>query len=323
MTSLNIIPATTMEECFEYRHKKFDQNSQRVRSNSLSSSQADYECIKVDIERLNNNTSATLSTSSNNISYLAKESSLKRTHIALNSEEHNYASSFLPEAKRSRATSFGSSSTYSQVFSPLAITRQTSTPFIKAANISDAPNYNSVVIPEANRPRSSSFGSTSSTYSQAYTPKASTSRLHTTTPLTTSASSAIPPPVAILPKISDDTLRSICKYHGNMVRKFPKKERSAKDQERRDKNTIACRMSRRVKKLEHIAIEEQYKEFSQQTFNIIEQSMRATAYLHELMQLTSNQQLKGVECQTSEKLTKTPAKKPFTIDFLVGNVKSI
>ncbi|KAI8121141.1 Protein Mabiki [Lucilia cuprina] len=289
MTSLNIIPATTMEECFEYRHKKFDQNSQRVRSNSLSSSQADYECIKVDIERLNNNTSATLSTSSNNISYLAKESSLKRTHIALNSEEHNYASSFLPEAKRS------------------PITRQTSTPFIKAANISDAPNYNSVVIPEANRPRSSSFGSTSSTYSQAYTPKASTSRLHTTTPLTTSASSAIPPPVAILPKISDDTLRSICKYHGNM-------------------NTIACRMSRRVKKLEHIAIEEQYKEFSQQTFNIIEQSMRATAYLHELMQLTSNQQLKGVECQTSENfviLTKTPAKKPFTIDFLVGNVKSI
>ncbi|XP_023296983.2 protein Mabiki-like [Lucilia cuprina] len=271
MTSINIIPTTPMEECYEYRHKKFDQSSQRFRSNSLSSSQGDYECIKVDIERLNDNTSATSSTSSNNINYLAKESSLKRTHTALNSEEHNYASSFLPEAKRSRATSFGSSSTYSQVFSPLAITRQTSTPFI----------------------------------------------------LTTSVSSAIPPPVAILPKISDDTLRSICKYHGNMVRKFPKKERSAKDQERRDKNTIACRMSRRVKKLEHIAIEEQYKEFSQQTFNIIEQSMRATAYLHELMQLTSNQQLKGVECQTSEKLTKTPAKKPFTIDFLVGNEKSI
>ncbi|XP_037808938.1 protein Mabiki-like [Lucilia sericata] len=268
MSTLNIIPATTMEECFEYRHKKFDQSSQRVRSNSLSSSQGDYECVKVEIERLNDNATATSSTSSYNINYLANESSLKRTHTNLNSEEHNYDSGFTPEAKRPRVTSFGSSSTYSQVFSPLAIKRQTSTPLNKPSN----------------------------------------------------TSSSIPPPAAILPKISDDTLRNICKYHGNMVRKFPKKERSAKDQERRDKNTIACRMSRRVKKLEHIAIEEQYKEFSQQTFDIIEQSMRATAYLHELMQLTSCQQLKGVEETLKTKtVTGAPQKKPFTIAFLAGN----
>ncbi|XP_037808939.1 protein Mabiki-like [Lucilia sericata] len=272
MSTLNIIPATTMEECFEYRHKKFDQSSQRVRSNSLSSSQGDYECIKVEIERLNDNTTATSSTSSYNINNLANESNLKRTHTALNSGEHNYDSGFIPEAKRPRTTSFGSSSTYSQVFSPLAIKRQTSTPLTKPSN-------NRILI----------YPSTSSHFTQ----------------------------------ISDDTLRSICKYHGNMVRKFPKKERSAKDQERRDKNTIACRMSRRVKKLEHIAIEEQYKEFSQQTFDIIEQSMRATAYLHELMQLTSSQHLKEVEPQTSAMLTHTPPKKPFTIDFLVGNEKSI
>ncbi|ALC38396.1 CG15479 [Drosophila busckii] len=113
--------------------------------------------------------------------------------------------------------------------------------------------------------------------------------------------------------ISSDALRDICKYHGNMVRRFPKKERTPKDQERRNKNTIACRMSRRVKKLEHFAIEEQYKEFSVEHLKIVEQSMRANAYLHHLRQLTKLEP------------TKWPAPAPvknFSIDYLINGLKS-
>uniref|UniRef100_A0A1I8Q684 BZIP domain-containing protein n=1 Tax=Stomoxys calcitrans TaxID=35570 RepID=A0A1I8Q684_STOCA len=141
--------------------------------------------------------------------------------------------------------------------------------------------------PPFKRARTSSFASNNS-YST-FSPMTFPTPLqrNTSTPLGSSTLATLAPTTAILPKISDETLRSICKYHGNMVRKFPKKERTPKDQERRNKNTIACRMSRRVKKLEHIAIEEQYKEFSQQTFQIIEQAMRSTAYLNELMKLSN------------------------------------
>ncbi|XP_065356484.1 protein Mabiki-like [Calliphora vicina] len=257
MNSLNF--TATMEESFEYLHKKFDQSSKRLRSDSLSSSTGDYECIQVEIERISEIAKATSPSSSSN----SQETNNKRSYSP-DTSESNYS-----EAKRPRSSSFGS---YTQAFSRLNTQRQTSTPF-------------------------------------------------------TSSAVAVPPAAAILPKISDETLRSICKYHGNMVRKYPKVQRSAKDQERRDKNTLACRMSRRVKKLEHIAIEEQYKEFSQQTFDIVEQSMRSTAYLHELMQLLSCQQLGEMATQqpnNSILLTESPSissaqqKKPFTIAFLAG-----
>ncbi|XP_065356483.1 protein Mabiki-like [Calliphora vicina] len=257
MNSLNL--TTTMEESFEYRHKKFDQSSKRLRSDSLSSSTGDYECIQVEIERISEISKAA-SPSSN-----SQENNNKRSYSPDASESNYSESLILPEAKRPRSSSFGS---YTQAFSPLNTQRQTSTPF-------------------------------------------------------TSSAVAVPPAAAILPKISDETLRSICKYHGNMVRKYPKVQRSAKDQERRDKNTLACRMSRRVKKLEHVAIAEQYKEFSQQTFDIIEESMRSTAYLHELMQLLSAKQLQEMEAQSNKMLTETTSaeplnKKPFTIAYLMG-----
>ncbi|XP_030377196.1 protein Mabiki [Scaptodrosophila lebanonensis] len=131
-----------------------------------------------------------------------------------------------------------------------------------------------------------------------------------------SSSSSLPSPSSSeLPKISADTLRDICKYHGNMVRKFPKKDRTPKDQERRNKNTIACRMSRRVKKLEHLAIEEQYKHFSAEHLKIVEQSMRATAYfnhLNELSKLESTKALKGASATTT---------KNFSIDYLMSGIK--
>lgn len=87
---------------------------------------------------------------------------------------------------------------------------------------------------------------------------------------------------AVLSRIGEDKLRSICTFHRNMVRKFPKKERSLKDQQRRNKNTIACRMSRRIKKLEQIAFEEECKEVEQQQQAMMEEMLRATAYLDQL-----------------------------------------
>ncbi|KAH8403282.1 hypothetical protein KR222_009689, partial [Zaprionus bogoriensis] len=121
--------------------------------------------------------------------------------------------------------------------------------------------------------------------------------------------------------ISPEALRDICKYHGNMVRKFPKKERTPKDQERRNKNTIACRMSRRVKKLEHLAIEEQYKEYTSQHLKIVEQSMRATAYFNHLNQLAKLEQAKSPTSSLAAVPVAVPAKN-FSIDYLINGVAS-
>ncbi|XP_075154142.1 uncharacterized protein LOC142227460 [Haematobia irritans] len=207
----------------------------------------------------------------------------------------------------------------------------------------------SISPPPCKRARTSSFTSVNSYANFSPLPMTRTQERRTSTPLTSTSLASISPTAAILPKISDETLRSICKYHGNMVRKFPKKERTPKDQERRNKNTIACRMSRRVKKLEHIAIEEQYKEFSQQTFEIIEQAMRSTAYLNELMKLSNaidngstardieekdvklfaltneNEERSSSSSSSSLSSLSSPSaisnqeKKPFTIAYLVGN----
>ncbi|KAM7351826.1 mabiki [Cochliomyia hominivorax] len=256
------------EETFEYHHKKFDQNK-RLRKNSSGSSNGDYECIKVEIERINEESPQQRNQETNkNFKYSAPETNCKRS-FSPNTQGNSYTDTLiLPEPKRPRSSSFGSSSSYTSSnasYSPL--------PFI-------------------------------------YQPTTTSASKHPSQAL------SLPATATVLPKISDDTLRSICKYHGNMVRKFPKKERSPKDQERRNKNTIACRMSRRVKKLEHIAIEEQYKEFTQQTFDIIEQSMRATAYLHELMKLSpeTEKEHKPTTLMTSS----GQQKKPFTIAYLMG-----
>lgn len=87
-------------------------------------------------------------------------------------------------------------------------------------------------------------------------------------------------------KISQQTLSEICKYHKNMARKYPTKMRSPKDQEKRDKNTIACRMSRRLKKLEEVAIEEQYKTFKDQYMANLLETQRIVHYMKELIKLS-------------------------------------
>ncbi|XP_022220188.1 protein Mabiki [Drosophila obscura] len=155
----------------------------------------------------------------------------------------------------------------------------------------------------------------SSEYGSTYLPLAKRRRLDTSTTASSTASSS-----HSLTSISAAALQNICKYHGNMVRKFPKKERTPKDQERRNKNTIACRMSRRVKKLEHLAIEEQYNEFSSQHLKIAEQSMRACVYLNHLQQLVQQEskETKG-PATTPKPPQKVPmAAKNFSIEYLIG-----
>ncbi|XP_034668779.1 protein Mabiki [Drosophila subobscura] len=155
----------------------------------------------------------------------------------------------------------------------------------------------------------SSTSHCSSEYGGHFLPLAKRRRLDTSTTASSSHS---------LTSISAAALQNICKYHGNMVRKFPKKERTPKDQERRNKNTIACRMSRRVKKLEHLAIEEQYNEFSSQHLKIAEQSMRACVYLNHLQQLVQQESKEAATATTQppQKIP-TPAKN-FSIEYLIG-----
>lgn len=114
--------------------------------------------------------------------------------------------------------------------------------------------------------------------------------------------------------ISPEELRDICKYHGNMVRNFPKKERTPKDQERRNKNTIACRMSRRVKKLEHLTIEVQYKEYKSEHLKIVEQSERALAYFNYLKNL-----VKTPVPASAASPVPAPVKN-FSIDYLINGI---
>ncbi|EDV58717.1 protein Mabiki [Drosophila erecta] len=115
-----------------------------------------------------------------------------------------------------------------------------------------------------------------------------------------------------------EAIQDIFKYHVNMVRKFPKKERSPKDQERRNKNTIACRMSRRKKKFDDLQIEQQYKECSTEHLKIAEQSLRARVYLNHLKQLVKQEDHPLV---SSRRVPEENGKRNFSIDYLIGGIK--
>jgi len=118
--------------------------------------------------------------------------------------------------------------------------------------------------------------------------------------------------------IITEAIQDIFKYHVNMVRKFPKKDRSPKDQERRNKNTIACRMSRRKKKFDDLQIEQQYKECSDEHLKIAEQSLRARVYLNHLKQLVKQEDHPLV---SSRRVPEDNTKSNFSIDYLIGGIK--
>ncbi|XP_017075216.1 protein Mabiki [Drosophila eugracilis] len=118
--------------------------------------------------------------------------------------------------------------------------------------------------------------------------------------------------------IMTEAIQDIFKYHVNMVRKFPKKERSPKDQERRNKNTIACRMSRRKKKIDDLQIEQHYKECSIEHLKIAEQSLRARVYLNHLKQLVKQDDHPQ---PTPRRIHEEHRKRNFSIDYLIGGLK--
>ncbi|XP_020810566.1 protein Mabiki [Drosophila serrata] len=116
--------------------------------------------------------------------------------------------------------------------------------------------------------------------------------------------------------ISVNAIRDICKYHVNMVRKFPKKERTPKEQERRDKNTMACRLSRRKKKIDDLEVKEEYDQFLKTHHEMAEQSLRAKVYLDQLKLLVERVN----HCQLSPRIVRAGNnRRNFSIDFLIGS----
>ncbi|XP_055850670.1 uncharacterized protein LOC129915215 [Episyrphus balteatus] len=86
--------------------------------------------------------------------------------------------------------------------------------------------------------------------------------------------------------IPSQTYETICKYRGNMARKFPNKQRSCKEQSRLEKNNYSVRKNRRIQKIQHVATEEEYKLYKKTSLQMEEYAIRAAAYFKELMKLT-------------------------------------
>lgn len=86
-------------------------------------------------------------------------------------------------------------------------------------------------------------------------------------------------------EISKNTMSEICKYHKNMARNHPQTFRSKLEQEKRDKNTQACRLSRRAKKLEEIIMEEQYRDDLKLHEKITEETARSVHYMKKLLEM--------------------------------------
>ncbi|XP_055921469.1 uncharacterized protein LOC129952709 [Eupeodes corollae] len=85
--------------------------------------------------------------------------------------------------------------------------------------------------------------------------------------------------------IEPSKLSEVCKYHDNMVRRHPPKIRTEHEQVKRDLNTEACRLSRRVSKLAGIILEEQYRERTVANNKIVEESIRSIHYLKSLLDM--------------------------------------
>lgn len=80
-------------------------------------------------------------------------------------------------------------------------------------------------------------------------------------------------------EISKSKMSEICKYNKNMARKHPVINRSKQAQEQRDKNTTACRVTRRAKKVQELIIEEEYKESLRMHDEAIDEILRSIHYI--------------------------------------------
>ncbi|XP_013101331.1 uncharacterized protein LOC106083053 [Stomoxys calcitrans] len=89
-------------------------------------------------------------------------------------------------------------------------------------------------------------------------------------------------------QVSQQVINKVCRYHGNMARPQPSRERSMEEQIKRERNTEACRLSRRAKKLEEVLVEQQYRERLQANEKVLEASIRSILYMKALMGLMVN-----------------------------------
>lgn len=91
-------------------------------------------------------------------------------------------------------------------------------------------------------------------------------------------------------QVSQQVINKVCRYHGNMARHHPQRERSMEEQIKRERNTEACRLSRRAKKLEEMLVEQQYRERLMANEKVLEASIRSILYMKALMGLMVGQQ---------------------------------
>lgn len=67
-------------------------------------------------------------------------------------------------------------------------------------------------------------------------------------------------------------------YHANMVRSQAPRLRCPKAQQRRDRNTLACLLSRRARKAKQVVMEEQYEQYRMQHEANLQQQIRLSLY---------------------------------------------
>ncbi|KAH8412624.1 hypothetical protein KR009_003910 [Drosophila setifemur] len=77
----------------------------------------------------------------------------------------------------------------------------------------------------------------------------------------------------------------VSQYHANMVRRNqPQRQRSLKEQQRRDRNTLACLLSRRAKQAHEERMGQQYEQYRAQHAAMLEQQVRLSLYYREILQ---------------------------------------
>lgn len=74
-------------------------------------------------------------------------------------------------------------------------------------------------------------------------------------------------------------------YHANMVRRSQTtRHRSPKEQQRRDRNTLACLLSRRARQAQEAQMAQQYELYCAQQAAVLEQQVRFGIYYRQLLQ---------------------------------------
>ncbi|KAH8402970.1 hypothetical protein KR222_001711 [Zaprionus bogoriensis] len=80
-------------------------------------------------------------------------------------------------------------------------------------------------------------------------------------------------------------------YHANMVRRSQStRQRSPKEQQRRDRNTLACLRSRRARQAQDALLAYQYEQYCAQQAAVMEQQIRFGLYYRQLLQQAVFQQ---------------------------------